>query len=91
MRLIFSFVVFLLYSLCTASAEYCKLDTTACSCIAEDGWGVDLRNISGKPLSTLESGDGFVLSLCQDSKELPTRDYQSNTCDKGFSVSSSII
>lgn len=88
---VLSFAIFVLGFTCIAASEYCKLDTKACSCIATDGWGVDLRNISGTEItnSRYDTVDksGFILSLCQDSQMLPDYVNLTQDCSKGFSVS----
>lgn len=85
------FALFLLSYVSLATAEYCKLDTKTCSCIADDGWGVDMRNISGQEIQTapnfVDNKSGYFLSLCQDSQKLPDYVNGTNECSKGFSVS----
>lgn len=82
------FALFLLSYVSLATAEYCKLDTKTCSCIADDGWGVDMRNMSGQEIQTAPNyKSGYILSLCQDSQELPEYVNGTKECNKGFSVS----
>lgn len=84
------FALFLLSYVSLATAEYCKLDPKTCSCIADDGWGVDMRNMSGKEIQTAPNfvdKSGYILSLCQDSHTLPEYVNGTNECSKGFSVS----
>lgn len=83
---ILSVAVFALSLLCVATAEYCKLDTKDCSCIADNGWGVDLRNISGKVFYSAESGDATLVSLCKDSSSVPSYVNGTNGCNSGYSV-----
>lgn len=82
-----SVVFFVCCFLGASASEFCKLDTKSCSCIADNGWGIDLRNISGKAINSSASGDSIYLSLCQDSHEVPAYVNGPNNCADGYSVS----
>lgn len=86
-RRLFSFVI-LSFLVVNGSAEYCKLDTKSCCCIADSGYGVDLHNLQGKPLQGVgDAGTQYLLSLCSDSLEPKEAVNGTNACQAGYSVS----
>lgn len=87
---LFWFAIFALCSLSVSATEFCKLDTKACNCIGSDGWGIDLRNISGKSFSSSATpASSSLLSFCQDSHDPPEWVNGTKDCkEKGYAVSS---
>lgn len=84
---IVSVAVFVLSFLCVSAVEFCKLDTKDCTCIGDNGWGVDMRNISGIRFESAESGNATLISLCKDSQFVPDYVTVDNKCKEGYSVS----
>lgn len=70
------------------AAEYCKLDTKSCTCIADSGYGVDLHDLRGNPIQGVgDAGTQYLLSLCSDSTTDAVIANGTKECQKGYSVS----
>lgn len=83
-------VLFLGVAAVVSATDYCKLETDSCSCIADNGYGVDLRNISGKWWTSIDGevpASGFLVSICKDSHTVPEFVGINSGCADGYSVS----
>lgn len=74
-----SFLLTLVSIVAADGTNYCKFDRKECNCIADNGWGVDLRNIS-HPIKSSDTGEAVYVSFCEDSDVTPNYINGTNSC-----------